>query len=74
MLLSFAQQKRNSEVLSIEDAVGDLSDPRSRTPVHGLTEMLLVALCAVLAGADSGSGIELWGQAKLDWLRGCIFR
>ncbi|VVE85953.1 ISAs1 family transposase [Pandoraea sputorum] len=58
-----------SEVLSIEDAFGDLSDPRSRTPVHALTEMLLVALCAMLAGSDSWSGIELWGQAKLDWLR-----
>ncbi|WP_150811627.1 transposase family protein, partial [Pandoraea sputorum] len=62
----------NSEVLSIEDAFGNLSDPRSRTPVHGLTQRLLVALCAMLAGADSWAGIELWGQAKLDWLRGHV--
>ena len=31
--------------------------------------MLVVALCAILAGADSWSAIEMWGQAKLDWLR-----
>lgn len=31
--------------------------------------MLMVALCAILSGADSWIGIELWGQAKLDWLR-----
>ncbi|WP_258187900.1 ISAs1 family transposase [Trinickia symbiotica] len=57
------------ELLSIEEAFGDLKDPRSRTPEHGLTEMLVVALCAILAGADSWSAIELWGQEKLQWLR-----
>ncbi|VVE84473.1 transposase family protein [Pandoraea sputorum] len=59
----------HSKVLSIEEAFSDLSDPRSRTPVHGLTQRLLVALCAMLAGAASWAGIELWGQAKLEWLR-----
>jgi predicted transposase YbfD/YdcC len=58
-----------TELLSIEEAFGDLKDPRSRTPAHDLTEMLVVALCAILSGADSWIGIELWGQAKLEWLR-----
>ncbi|MFL9998921.1 transposase family protein [Paraburkholderia sediminicola] len=31
--------------------------------------MLVVTLCAILPGADSWIGIELWGNAKLDWLR-----
>jgi predicted transposase YbfD/YdcC len=31
--------------------------------------MLMVALCAILSGADSWIGIELWGQTKLDGLR-----
>jgi predicted transposase YbfD/YdcC len=56
-------------LLSIEEAFGDLKDPCSRTPAHDLTEMLVVALCAILSGADSWIGIELWGQAKLEWLR-----
>jgi predicted transposase YbfD/YdcC len=59
----------HEDVLSIEEAFGDLKDPRSRTPAHDLTEMLMVALCAILSAADSWIGIELWGQAKLDWLR-----
>lgn len=41
------------EVLSIEDAFGDLRDPRSRASAHDLKEMLVVALCAILLGADS---------------------
>ena len=31
--------------------------------------MLVIAPCAILAGADSWTGIEVCGQAKLDWLR-----
>jgi len=57
------------EALSIEKAFCSLKDPRSRTPVHCLREMLMVALCAILAGADSWIGIEVWGQERLDWLR-----
>ena len=31
--------------------------------------MLLVAICAILPGADSRVAIQLWAEAKLDWLR-----
>ena len=57
------------DVLSIEEAFGDLLDSRSRTPAHDLTEMLVVALCAILSGADNWVAIQTWGEAKLDWLR-----
>ncbi|MGA9914828.1 MAG: transposase family protein [Paraburkholderia sp.] len=55
------------DVLSIEEAFGNLCDPRSRTPAHDLTEMRVVALCAVLSGADSWVAIQAWAEAKLDW-------
>ena len=29
----------------------------------------MVALCAILSGADSWVAIQTWGEAKLDWLR-----
>ena len=47
----------------------DLNDPRVRPVEHDLTEMLVVALCAILCGADSWVAVALWGQEKLDWLR-----
>jgi predicted transposase YbfD/YdcC len=31
--------------------------------------MLVVALCAILCGADNWFAISVWGEAKLDWLR-----
>jgi hypothetical protein len=29
----------------------------------------MVAVCAILSGADSWVGIQTWGSGKLDWLR-----
>ena len=57
------------EPLSLQDAFGELKDPRVRTPEHDLTEMLVVALAAILSGADGWVGIALWGQGQLEWLR-----
>jgi predicted transposase YbfD/YdcC len=47
----------------------DLEDPRTRRSLHGLVELLLTAMCAVLSGADTWVAVALWGRAKLDWLR-----
>lgn len=47
-----------------------ISDPRStRHKRHDLTELLTVAVCAVLSGVDDFVDIELWAEAKIDWLR-----
>jgi hypothetical protein len=34
-----------------------------------LEEILLVAICGILSGADGWAGVALWGQTKLPWLR-----
>lgn len=48
-----------------------ISDPRSaRHTRYDLAELLTVAVCAVLSGVGDFVDIELWAQAKLDWLRG----
>jgi predicted transposase YbfD/YdcC len=47
-----------------------IRDPRQAKKVeHDLVEVLVVAVCAVLSGADDFVEIEAWGTAKLDWLR-----
>ena len=68
MLRAFSKAPMQ-DILNVEEAFGDLQDPRSRTPAHDLTEMLVVALCAILGGADNWFAISVWGEAKLDWLR-----
>ena len=45
-------------------------DPRiERTKRHQLLDIITIAICAVLCGADSWVDVEVFGQAKLTWLR-----
>ena len=45
-------------------------DPRQAKKVeHDLVELLVVAVCAVLSGADGFVEIEAWAKEKLEWLR-----
>jgi predicted transposase YbfD/YdcC len=49
---------------------GHLTDPRiERTKEHKLIDIVLIALCAVIAGADGWSSVETFGHAKEKWLR-----
>jgi predicted transposase YbfD/YdcC len=48
----------------------DLEDPRvERTKHHKLMDILGIALCATLCGADTFVAMEQFGLAKIDWLK-----
>ncbi len=51
----------------INEHFGNIADPRSRKPEHPLDEILFMALCAVICGAESWVEIEDFGHAKHDW-------
>jgi predicted transposase YbfD/YdcC len=56
--------------VSIARHFAGLPDPRvDRTKKHGLGDILAVALCAVVAGADSWREVERFGRAKEGWLK-----
>ena len=46
-----------------------LPDPRTRRADYPLQELLLVAVCAILCGADTWVDVAAFGEAKLTWLR-----
>jgi hypothetical protein len=50
---------------------GELPDPRSNNGRlrHQLTDILAIALCATLSGAESFVEMEEYGQSKAAWLR-----
>jgi predicted transposase YbfD/YdcC len=55
---------------SIEVYFGRLPDPRvERTRAHRLTDLLTIALCAILCGANDWVAVETFGHAKEAWLR-----
>lgn len=59
--------------LRLADVFVSITDPRQAGKVeHDLVELLVVAVNAVLVGADTFVEIELWAKEKLDWLRGFL--
>lgn len=55
--------------LSLVEAFSILPDPRSeRSQRHPLINVVVIAVCGVLAGADNWVGIETWARSKEAWL------
>lgn len=51
--------------VSIARYFAGLPDPRiDRTKKHQLGDILVIALCAVICGADTWEEVEAFGQAK----------
>ena len=56
--------------VSLAEAFSVIADPRiAGRSSHNLVEILVVAVCANLCGADNFVDIELWANERLDWLR-----
>lgn len=48
----------------------DVTDPRvNRTKQHLLKDILVIALLAIIAGAEGGEDMESYGISKLSWLK-----
>lgn len=59
-----------SNIASLTEHFGNLDDPRiDRTKRHELIDILTIALCGVITGADSWVDIEAFGRRKEGWLR-----
>jgi predicted transposase YbfD/YdcC len=55
---------------SIEQHFASLRDPRvERTKRHKLLDIVVIAICGVMCGADGWTDIEAFGAAKEEWLR-----
>ena len=52
---------------SFSTCFADLDDPRAPNTRHDRPEILLIALCAVLCGAEDGTDIALFGRVKRDY-------
>jgi predicted transposase YbfD/YdcC len=54
---------------NIEAHFGNIEDPR-RTYLndHPLINIITIALCAIIAGAEGWSDVEMFGQQKKEWL------
>jgi predicted transposase YbfD/YdcC len=59
--------------LSIREYFTKLKDPRRQhRRLHHLQDILVIALCAVIAGAQDWQEIETFGRKRRDWLKGFL--
>lgn len=54
---------------------GNLPDPRmGRSKLHKLIDIVVIAICAVLCGADDWAEVAMFGEAKEGWYRIFLYR
>ena len=57
------------EVESMQDYFRSLEDPRSTiNRKHLLGDLIVICICAVIAGADGPKAIGIWALSNKEWL------
>lgn len=61
------------QAATLQEHFAELTDPRvDRGKLHLLLDILVIALCAVICGADTWVEMEAYGRAKAGWLKGFL--
>ena len=60
---------KNNQPGSIENHFSNITDPRDLNKRHKFIDIITIAICAVVCGANSWEHIQVFGQAKLDWFK-----
>jgi len=68
------KKKKESKIEHQHAAIGihfaTIDDPRlDRTQEHNLLDIIIIAICAVICGANHWTEVAVFGQAKESWLR-----
>ena len=60
----------NQSPKTLIEHFSNITDPRiDRTKRHKLIDILVIAICATICGAEGWEEFELFGQSKLDWFK-----
>ena len=52
----------------VQDHFAELTDPRRREVTYPLINVVVIAVCAVICGADDFVAIAKYGRTKREWL------
>lgn len=52
---------------SFHDHFASLTDPRCPNARHQLSDILVIAICAIICGAEGWEDIEEYGNAQAEW-------
>jgi len=57
----------------LADSFSEIEDSRcARNTLYPIEEILLLAVCGAISGADDFVAVQEFGESKLDWLRGFL--
>jgi len=60
----------NQAPKTLVEHFSNITDPRiDRTKRHKLIDILVIAICATICGAEGWEEFELFGQSKMDWFK-----
>jgi len=72
-MVPLSQSPQEQPDLSIPRFFTKLKDPRRvHRRLHHLQDIIVIALCAVIAGAQDWQEIETFGRKRQEWLRGFL--
>jgi predicted transposase YbfD/YdcC len=57
---------------TIKEHFSGLEDPRGENRRHLLMDIIVIAICAAICGADGWTDVELFGKAKEKWFKGFL--
>ena len=61
------------ETKTLFERVGKIKDPRmERKKLHSLKDILVIAVCATICGADNWEEIAEFGESKREWFAGFL--
>ena len=63
---------QQTPVATIMEHFSALEDPRNDNKRHQLLDIVIIAICAAMCGANSWTEVELFGHAKQDWFKGFL--
>jgi predicted transposase YbfD/YdcC len=67
--LEAAVRKIEFKTTTLREKFGELEDPRELGKVrHNLIDIITVAICGAICGANDWVGVETFGKAKEEWL------
>ena len=68
-----AEASSRTAAKSLLEHFSSLPDPRmERTQRHLLPDIMVIAICAIICGAESWTHVESWGKSKAVWLRSIL--
>ncbi len=56
-----------TQTIRIQDHFSELTDPRRHEVTYPLINIVVIALCAVICGADDFVAIAKYGRTRRDW-------